>query len=126
MRCPKCESAFEALRFEHVEVDRCTGCGGIWFDALEREHLAQFTDARGIDSGDRKLGRRYNELRDVRCPRCDVLLLRMTDEAQFHIEYDYGPTCLGTFFDAGEFKDLTEVTIAERIRKIVDLWLSVR
>jgi len=27
------------VAFEGVEVDRCTLCDGIWFDALEKEQL---------------------------------------------------------------------------------------
>jgi Zn-finger nucleic acid-binding protein len=39
MECPKCDSAMEKVRFEKIEVDRCTNCKELWFDMLEHEHL---------------------------------------------------------------------------------------
>jgi Zn-finger nucleic acid-binding protein len=126
MECPKCGSGFELIRFETVDVDRCTGCGGIWLDATEKEQLQKLEGAGGIDSGSRRTGRTYNAMQGVRCPRCDRDMLRMADDAQFHIEFESCPDCGGTFFDSGEFRDLTEITIGERIRSLLDTWISVR
>lgn len=126
MRCPKCESEFETVTFADVEVDRCSGCGAIWFDAREKERLQKLENARSIDVGDKRVGRQYNEIRNIECPRCGVSMLTMVDATQFHIEFESCPSCYGTFFDAGEFKDLTELTLLERIRKILDLSLSIR
>ena len=39
MQCPKCSAAMEKVVHEGIEVDRCTGCGGLWFDMLEHEDL---------------------------------------------------------------------------------------
>ncbi len=44
-------------------------------------------------------------------------MLRIADKTQFHIEYEFCPSCSGTFFDAGEFKDLSELTFIERRKK---------
>ena len=126
MQCPKCRSEFETLRHEGIEVDRCPGCGGIWFDALEKERLASSAGGAELDAGDPRVGRRYNDMTNIQCPRCEVKMFRMTDHTQFHIEYESCPTCYGTFFDAGEFKDLSRLTLAERLRKIVDIWIAVR
>lgn len=126
MRCPKCESEFETFTYENVEVDRCTSCGGIWFDALEKENLMLIQGAERIDIGDKRVGKKYNEMQDINCPKCEVKMLRMADKTQFHIEYEFCPTCLSTFFDAGEFKDLNELTFGERFKKMVDICLSVR
>jgi Zn-finger nucleic acid-binding protein len=126
MQCPKCESAFETLTHERVQVDRCTGCGGIWLDAREKEQLVAARGGAEVDDGDPRVGRRYNDMTNISCPRCEVKMFRMSDSTQFHIEFESCPTCYGTFFDAGEFKDLAEFTIGERLRKIVDIWLGVR
>ena len=53
-------------------------------------------------------------------------MLRMIDRTQLHIEFECCPVCNGTFFDAGEFRDLTHLTAIERFRKLVDVWLAVR
>ncbi len=126
MRCPKCGSDFETFTHENVEVDRCNQCGGIWFDAAEKKNLEQIDDAAIIDSGDRRVGKKYNEMRNINCPKCDVAMYRVADKTQFHIEYESCPACYGTFFDAGEFKDLNELTAVERFKKMVDIWLAVR
>lgn len=126
MRCPKCGSDFETFTHENVEVDRCNNCGGIWFDAAEKKNLEQIEDAAIIDSGDRRVGKKYNEMRNINCPKCDVAMYRVADKTQFHIEYESCPACYGTFFDAGEFKDLNELTVVERFKKMVDIWLAVR
>lgn len=107
-------------------MDRCTNCGGIWFGAQEKEVLAQNKEAGSIDLGDKRIGRKYNEMRNIDCPKCEVKMLRMADKTQFHIQYEFCPACLGTFFDAGEFKDLSELSVLERLKKMVDVWLSVR
>ncbi|MCZ6855774.1 MAG: zf-TFIIB domain-containing protein [Gammaproteobacteria bacterium] len=126
MQCPKCESEFETFTYQNVEIDRCTNCGGIWFDAQEKEDLERSQGAESIDIGDKRVGRKYNQKRNTNCPKCGIEMLRMADKTQFHIEYEFCPTCLGTFFDAGEFKDLSELTFIERLKKLVDFWLAVR
>ena len=126
MRCPKCGSDFETFTHENVEVDRCNNCGGIWFDAAEKKNLEQIEDAAIIDSGDKRVGKKYNEMRNINCPKCDVTMYRVADKTQFHIEYESCPACYGTFFDAGEFKDLNELTVVERFKKMVDIWMAVR
>ena len=88
--------------------------------------LKQIQGAERIDIGDKRVGEKYNEMQDINCPKCEVKMLRMADKTQFHIEYEFCPTCLSTFFDAGEFKDLNELTFGERFKKMVDIWLSVR
>jgi Zn-finger nucleic acid-binding protein len=32
MNCPKGSAAMEIVGFDGIEVDRCTGCLGLWFD----------------------------------------------------------------------------------------------
>ena len=40
MRCPKCGESLKARSFQIIEIDQCTGCGGIWLDAGELEQVA--------------------------------------------------------------------------------------
>ena len=39
LKCPKCGNDLEPEHLEEVEVDRCTVCGGIFFDHDEIEKL---------------------------------------------------------------------------------------
>jgi Transcription factor zinc-finger len=39
LRCPKCEATLETIAFQAIQVERCTGCRGIWLDAGELEQI---------------------------------------------------------------------------------------
>jgi hypothetical protein len=39
MRCPKCAEELEEIAFQGIQVDRCTGCQGVWLDPGEIERL---------------------------------------------------------------------------------------
>ena len=39
MKCPKCGMSLETVPVGNVNVDKCTGCAGIWLDAGELEAI---------------------------------------------------------------------------------------
>lgn len=39
MKCPKCGMELSTLDFQGISIDRCTSCGGTFFDAGELEGL---------------------------------------------------------------------------------------
>ena len=39
MHCPKCGMDLHEFDFKGVKLDRCSGCGGTWFDQGEMEQL---------------------------------------------------------------------------------------
>jgi Zn-finger nucleic acid-binding protein len=39
LECPRCGSEMNEIAIEHVKVDRCTGCGGVFLDKGELEIL---------------------------------------------------------------------------------------
>ena len=79
---------------------------------LEDEDLKEVAD--GIDTGYPELGEKYNEKKDVYCPVCsNNKMLRMVDPVQTHIWFEQCPTCKGRFYDAGEFKDVSDYTISD-------------
>jgi len=114
MKCPKCQSQFETITFKEIEVDRCLGCQGLWFDLLEKEDLVRIEGSEAIDIGSDQVSKKYRDMEDVKCPHCKVEMLPMVDKDQFHIKYESCPICYGTFFDAGEFRDLKENSVLER------------
>jgi Zn-finger nucleic acid-binding protein len=119
MKCPKCQSRFEKIEFDGYEIDRCTGCRGLWFDLLEKDDLARIPGSEAIDIGDSQVGEQYRNQRKVDCPQCSVAMLPMVDKDQAHIKYESCPICYGTFFDAGEFRDLKEHTVLERFMEML-------
>lgn len=116
MKCPKCDSDFEQVFTPFGDVERCFSCKGLWLDMLEQEDLREI--AEGVDIGDPEVGKKYNETNDVYCAVCpNTKMIRMVDAQQPHIWFESCPTCFGRFYDAGEFKDLSEHTISDFIKK---------
>lgn len=126
MQCPKCGSEFAHFTHEAVSVDRCGGCGGLWIDALELIDRERIKAYARIDTGSKRVGKSYNAVRNIECPKCAVKMLTMADRTQSHIEFESCPSCSGSFFDAGEFKDLSVLSIVERCRKTLNELLPVR
>lgn len=93
-----------------------TNCFGIWFDMQEHEDLKKIRGSEAIDIGDPKIGKKYNNIDDVNCPRCHVKMIPMVDVGQHHIWYESCSRCNGLFFDAGEFKDFKNENILDKIR----------
>ena len=118
MRCPKCRADMEQVEYEGTEVDRCTICHGIWFDAGEIGMLRDKTAAAAIDIGDGKAGRESNPIDRYPCPRCGGGMVRVVDPKQTHIWYETCSSCHGSYLDAGELRDLATTTIADFFRDI--------
>ena len=112
LTCPKCESPMDKVEFARVTVDRCTICGGIWFDGDEHEKLKKMTATEGIDTGGLQTGaKRDRPVTEMKCPRCQGPMTTVQDAEQPHIEYEVCQDGHGAFFDAGEFRDFKEVTV---------------
>ncbi len=117
MRCPKCRADMEVLEVDGVQVDRCTACYGLWFDAGEVEKLRNKRVAAALDIGPAAAGRAHNAVDRYRCPRCGGQMLRMVDSQQAHIWYEQCGECYGSYFDAGEFLDLSTVSISDLFKR---------
>jgi Zn-finger nucleic acid-binding protein len=117
LRCPKCGSEMVRVSFQGVEIDRCTNCGGLWFDVLEHEELRRLEGAESIDKGNAAVGQALDQRQSAYpCPRCGTPLTRITDPHQPQIHLDKCSRDYGVFFDAGEFRDWKSLTLEERLR----------
>ena len=120
MQCPKCDSETAKIVFSSIEVDRCTGCWGLWFDLMEAEQLKSVPGSEAIDTGDAKEGRFWDAERLINCPVCpNTPMVRMADNRQPHIHYESCPECFGIFFDAGEFRDYKKETLLDSLKHLV-------
>jgi hypothetical protein len=60
MKCPKCGGDLKETDHEHIKVDVCPDCGGVWLDAGEIEMLEHVKEHRagafftGLFKGKRK------------------------------------------------------------------------
>ena len=118
MLCPKCKHYMRTLEYQGIEVDRCTSCYGIWFDSLELADLKKLSGSEVIDIGDVDIGHEQDQKIKVICPRCRTLMMSKTDARQAHIRYEQCPQCQGAYFDAGEFRDLKQLTLGEFFKSI--------
>lgn len=118
MQCPKCRGAMEQVQISGVEVDRCGSCKALWFDALEDRDLRGGKNAAALDTGDAVAGARNDAQGKIECPRCHQRMIRMVDREQPHVWYESCPVCYGTFFDAGEFRDVSERSVADIFRRL--------
>jgi len=107
-----------AVSVGSVEVDRCTSCSGMWFDAFEDDAVKKAANgAKTLDSGDARKGKEKNQQGKISCPKCRTKTIRMVDRQQPHIWFESCPVCYGKFFDAGEFKDVAEKNLKDLFRR---------
>ena len=79
-------------------------------------NLSEF-DAKYVDVGDPAVGKARNLIDHYRCPRCGGEMNRLVDPIQTHIWYEECEDCHGAYFDAGEFKDLATVSLADFFKR---------
>ncbi len=115
MNCPKCDNPMETVTVDDVEIDRCTVCGGMFFDMLEEQDVLARKGSQ-VDMGDPEIGREKNFIVGISCPRDGAAMMPMVDARQQHIEFESCPACHGRFFDAGEFKDLARISVLDWFR----------
>jgi len=119
MLCPKCRCDMQEINIDGTLVDRCTSCNGIWFDEGEVEALSTNEAATAIDTGKAAVGKQHNLIDNYRCPRCGGHMDKKVDPQQQHIWYETCLDCNGSFFDAGEFRDLAQETISDFFKGLV-------
>jgi Zn-finger nucleic acid-binding protein len=119
MDCPKCSGKLQTATFDSIIFERCESCNGLWFDLLEKDDLLKIEGSEEIDIGDEQVGAQYRDMQNIDCPRCSHRMMPMVDKDQFHIKYESCSNCFGTFFDAGEFRDLKELSVLERFSKML-------
>lgn len=123
LRCPKDSTYMEKVMIAGIEIDRCAGCGAMWFDALELDKilgsgmakdLAKQLDigTTGRPSGGRTLG-------ELHCPRDRSMLIDVVDLTQEHVQEKACTVCGGVLLDKGELLDLSEFTIREKLKAIL-------
>ena len=118
LKCPKCRQGMEEVTHEDITIDRCTGCGGLWFDGDEAQRLKNLPGSEMLDLGNPKKGRHYDRYADICCPRCGKVMEKSSDWKQVHIWYE---VCRdhGIFMDAGEFTDFKYETLLDGFRGLI-------
>lgn len=125
MRCPKCPGTLEAKTYgRKILVHRCDQCGGLYckpqaLTEMKREWMSEVV----LDTGNPRVGKKYDEIGDIDCPECGIPMDKAYDPSQKHIWFETCGQCEGMYFDAGEFSDLKYDTFMDRLR---DYWKGSR
>lgn len=119
IQCPKCNAPMRTMQVERTQVDRCTHCEGLWFDALEENDVHEQTSIDTLDPPGAKPAAGRNEQRRVDCPRCHSPMIRMLDRRTRSVWYESCPVCYGKFFDAGEFRAIQPRSLMDALRAFI-------
>ena len=123
--CPVCKNAMIALELAEVEVDYCTGCGGIWLDAGELELLLgnaqnaeQLLDSFKIDSHCTEKRRK--------CPICLKRMQKIiVGPSRPVLLLDKCPRGDGLWFDKDELQDILNRAKLDKDNKIQKLLADI-
>ncbi len=96
IECPKCKNAMRRLIVEDSYIDRCPHCFGIWADGKERIKLVAHKKlANMIDIGPEEVGKQYDKITDIDCPRCGDRMQHLQHPDQKHIGFEECRRCQG-------------------------------
>jgi Zn-finger nucleic acid-binding protein len=121
LQCPKCNAPMDQVQIEQTQVDRCTSCRGLWFDALEDQDIRGTEAAEMLDaaSGPSPVPSKVRRSA-IDCPRCKSPMIQMVDRLGKRIQYESCPRCHGKFLDAGEFKATEPRGVKATMRRLLN------
>ena len=105
MICPKCKSDMIVVEHSNIELDYCTNCQGMWFDAGELELLLESMSLEDPDLFlDNILSNKEDESSEKKrkCPVCGEKMKKTKISQQPVILVDACMQGHGLWFDAGE------------------------
>ena len=109
----------EHVTYVQFALERCKDCFGLFGSPEVLAEMKHEWMSEVLDKGDPKEGRKYDNVGEIMCPRCNVAMTNLSDPKQSHIWFEQCPGCEGIFFDAGEFSDWKYDTFIDRIRDLV-------
>jgi Zn-finger nucleic acid-binding protein len=118
IKCPKCGAQMSTADVGGVTIDRCPTCGGMWFDAMELDKVLASREVREAAKKLDSLPPAKESRERMHCPRDKGWLIRMAALGQPHVHYESCKVCGGAFLDSGELRDLSQVTLLERLKRI--------
>jgi Zn-finger nucleic acid-binding protein len=137
MDCPRCSAPIEQVDIKSVKVDRCTGCGGTWYD-VDELRLLKDTESHGNYRWiDMELWRAREEFRPdtqdgLSCPR-DGQTMTTAHYGKSDVQIDICGTCRGIWLDKGEYRkvlayldeQVNEQPISDYLRSLKDEFLEI-
>ena len=107
MLCPVCKIPAIVVEYDDIELDYCTNCCGVWFDAGELELLLESADLGGSEAFlDSILAAADATEKKRRCPICNLKMKKSFVDGQDGKLIDICPDEHGIWFDGGELEHL--------------------
>ncbi len=120
MNCPVCSNPLIILELNHVEIDHCTNCHGIWLDGGELEILLENSSHKDellasfiVDEN--------NIEKKLKCPICRKKMEKVLCGKDENIIIDKCKYHHGLWFDKGELEQLLESGGLDKGDKILNL-----
>ena len=127
MQCPKCDGKLVKKVIANIEVDVCTDCDGIWFDAGELKEVLdnEWGDFDFVDIGKGKSGKKLDKKKGA-CPRCldGTMLEPRQYEGKKNLRVDICPKKHGIWLDGGEIYSLRKIKPTE-VKDEIGFYLSL-
>ena len=109
MDCPACKGPMVVAEYERIELDYCTECFGVWFDAGELDLLLErlaldgtsFTMAEIMALPEKKVGEKARS-----CPICRRKMRKVVIGSRPEVLIDVCPRGHGIWFDGGELNQV--------------------
>ena len=116
MICPACKNEMIDIEYDRIELDYCTHCRGVWFDAEELELLFE---AAGL--GENKISlddllstpEASTDEKERKCPICNRSMKKMGIGQKPQLIIDACQWGDGLWFDGGEVAQLVKQLPAE-------------
>ena len=105
MNCPRCQAELKLEKHKGLDVDRCTGCKGMWLDHHELGHLED-TVVEGDFAKGTMWMRSFGS--DLACPRCSTNM-NWFRYRRYDLEIDHCPQEHGFWLDSGEEQRVLEI-----------------
>ncbi len=105
MQCAKCQGRLKPIEVDHIELDRCEECRGLWFDPNELNEVLQHGRYKLVEpvfGGNTRLVSAPSNHTPGACPRCKTDLTAIESLVIDGLIYDDCPKCGGIWLDAGE------------------------
>jgi Zn-finger nucleic acid-binding protein len=109
MICPACKSDMIVVEHRKIELDYCTSCRGVWFDAGELELLLESAGLEGVEpllAGLASLTEADSKEKKRKCPICIRKMKKVLVGQKPEILLDICPQGDGIWFDGGELAQL--------------------
>ncbi len=105
MICPTCKHPMIVVEYKQIELDYCTNCNGVWFDAGELELMLERVNLKpNVASGKSILDLSVAATTEKKrkCPICGRKMRKELIGGEPKILVDTCPVGEGLWFDGGE------------------------